>query len=110
MLFCDFVCRRGKTILHIYLWYDELPSEKTDSWQYAVQEEWNRCEWINSGVDVSKSLQELKPSSVPIPYGTMPAKKNFHRTKSPPKHLVQTIRKINWGRPLECWSLRHAVD
>jgi hypothetical protein len=74
-----------------YLRDDELPSEKTNSRQYAVQEEWDRGEWINCGVNICKSLQELKPSSIAIPYGTMPAEKNFNGTKSPPKHLIQTI-------------------
>jgi hypothetical protein len=93
-----------------YLWDDKLPSEKTNCWQYAVQEEWDWCEWINCCVNISKSLQEFKPSSIAIPYGTMPAEKNFNGTKSPPKHLIQTIRKVDRSRSLESWSLRHAVD
>jgi len=50
-----------------YLWDDELPSEQTDGRQNTVYEKRDRSEWVNGGVDVSKSLQELQASSIAIP-------------------------------------------
>jgi len=49
------------------LWDDELPSEQTDGRQNTVYEKRDRSEWVNGGVDVSKSLQELQASSIAIP-------------------------------------------
>ena len=51
----------------LYLWDDELPSEQTDGRQNTVYEKRDRSEWVNGGVDVSKSLQELQASSIAIP-------------------------------------------
>lgn len=99
-----------KITTHAYLWNNELSSEETDGRQNTIYEKWDWSEWINGGVDVSESFQELKASTIAVPYGAMTAEKNFHRTKRPPKHLVQTIWKIDGSRSLEGWSLRHAVN
>lgn len=50
-----------------YLWDNELSSKETDSWQGTICKKWNRCEWVDSSVDISKSLEPFQPSIVSIP-------------------------------------------
>jgi len=54
-------------VTHAYLWNDEFSSEQTDGRQNTINEKWDRCERVNGGVDVSKSLQELQASSIAVP-------------------------------------------
>jgi hypothetical protein len=104
-------CNKERTLLCFnYLWNDELSGEQTDGGQDAVDEKRDGRERVDGGVDVRESLQELEPPSVAVPQGAVPAEEDLHGPKSPPEHLVQTVRKIDGGRPLESWPLGHAVD
>lgn len=92
-----------------YLGNDEFIREKTNGRKNTIGQQWDRCYRIDNGVDVCHPLQQHQFSIEAIPYRTMPAQKNFNGSQSPPEHLIQSIRKIDGSRTLECWARRHTI-
>lgn len=92
-----------------YLRDDEFPSKKADSGQCTVYEQWKRRPWIHNRVYIGKPFQPVQSTSISVPNGTVFAKENLDRSKSPSKNLVKTIRKVNRSRSLKCGPLRYAV-
>jgi hypothetical protein len=94
-----------------YRWYDEFSGEQTNCRNCAVGNERKGCEWVHNGVYIRKPLEPFKTaSSKPVPEGTVSAKENFHRTKSPSEDLVQSIRQVDGCRSFECRPYGHAVN
>ena len=76
----------------------EFASEQANGRQAAVCNERNRCEGVHDGVDVRQPLKPFQTATaVAIPQGAVPAEEDLDRTESPPKNLVQTIGKVDWG-------------
>lgn len=92
-----------------YLGNDEFIREKTNGRKNTIGQQRDRCYRIDNGVDVCHPLQHHQFSIEAIPYRTMPAQKNFNGSQSPPEHLIQSIRKIDGSRTLECWARRHTI-
>ena len=81
-----------------YDWNDEFASEQANGRQAAVCDERDRGEGVDDGVDVGQSLEPPQTATtVAVPQRAMPAEEDLNRTESPPKNLVQTIGKVDWG-------------
>lgn len=86
-----------------YRWYDEFSSEKTNGRNCTIGNKGEGCKGVNNGVYVCQPLEPFKTASpIPIPQRTVSTQENFHRSKSPPKNLVQSIRQVDGCRPFEC--------
>lgn len=93
-----------------YLRNNKFICEETKGRKRTVSNQRDWGKGVDNSVNISKSHQGLQPSIVSIPQGTMPAKKNLNWTQCPPKHLIETIWKIDRSRTLKCWARWHAID
>lgn len=89
---------------------NKLSSKKTDGRKNTVGNKWKGSNRINYSINISHPFKKMQPSTISIPNWAMSAQQNLNRSQSPPKNLIQTIRKIDRSRTLECWSSWHTVD
>jgi hypothetical protein len=82
----------NKVTMCTYRGDNKFSGKQTDGREHTIGEQRQRGEWVDRGIDVSKSLQAFQstilPSTVSIPKRAMSTKRNLNGSKSPTQDLV----------------------